>query len=147
MERSAGGVVYRPTPGGPEFLVLKDRYGNWGLPKGHVEEAEEPIEAAMRECREETGLTGLTAGPHLGTIDWHFRRRGRRIHKFCDFYLIEAPAHAEPRPQRAEGISRVTWLPARTAVERISYENTREIARRAAERLGHPMDPPDREGT
>jgi hypothetical protein len=57
------------------------------------------------------------------------------IHKFCDFYLLEAPADAEPRPQQEEGISQAVWLPATTALERIAYENTREITRQAIEAL------------
>ncbi|MGZ7215501.1 NUDIX hydrolase, partial [Streptococcus pyogenes] len=28
----------------------------WDIPKGHIEEGETPIEAAIRECREETGF-------------------------------------------------------------------------------------------
>ncbi len=135
IERSAGGVLYRRAPAGPEVLVIKDRYGQWGLPKGHVENEEAPLEAAIRECSEETGILGLQPGPPLGTIDWFFRRGGHRIHKFCDFFLLEAPADAEPRPQDVEGISEAVWLPAEAAVEQIGYENTRELARRAVEVL------------
>ena len=37
------------------FLLLR-AYRNWDFPKGLVEPGEEPIEAAIREVREETGL-------------------------------------------------------------------------------------------
>jgi 8-oxo-dGTP pyrophosphatase MutT (NUDIX family) len=133
VERSAGGVLVRTGPRGTEFLVIRDRYGHWGLPKGHIEEGEQALAAARRECIEETGIEDLTAGPHLGRIQWRFRRRGRSIEKSCDFYLFTAPRDAEPQPQHAEGISQAVWLPAAEAVARIGYENTREIARRAAE--------------
>lgn len=136
VERSAGGVVTRRgDAGGPDFLVIRDRYGHWGLPKGHLEAGEDPLAAALRECAEETGVHSLQPGPHLGTIDWRFRRRGRSIHKYCDFFLLTAPAGAEPRPQTAEGISQAVWLPADEAVQRIDYENTRRIAERAAAHL------------
>lgn len=135
VERSAGGVLVRAGARGPEILVIRDRYGHWGLPKGHIEEGEEALAAALRECAEETGIEGLTAGPHIGRIEWRFRRGGRPIEKTCDFYLFSAPRDAEPRPLAAEGISQAVWLPAAEAVERIDYENTREVARRAAEML------------
>lgn len=136
VERSAGGVVYRRGSAGVlELLVIKDGYGNWGLPKGHVEGGEDPLQAALRECEEEAGLASLAPHGLLGTIDWHFRRGARLIHKVCDFYLFEAPADAEPHPQRDEGISEAVWLPADAALARITYENTREIGRRAVGRL------------
>lgn len=142
VEHSAGGVLVRRGARGPELLVIKDRYGNWGLPKGHLEEGEESLAAAIRECSEETGIEGLTPGPHLGRIQWRFRRRARSIQKFCDFYLLYAPDDAEPEPQRAEGITQAVWLPAAEAVARIGYENTREIVRHAAERVARTADGP-----
>lgn len=62
---SAGILVYRRTtdgslevllahPGGP-FFRSKDE-GAWSIPKGLVESDETPIEAAVREFREETGV-------------------------------------------------------------------------------------------
>lgn len=55
---SAGVVVVRDPDDGARFLLLR-AYRNWDCPKGLVEEGEEPLEAAMREAREEAGLTDL----------------------------------------------------------------------------------------
>ncbi len=85
IEHSSGGVVARHMDGAVHLLLIRDPYGKWGLPKGHVEDGESSREAALREVREETGLTGLDAGPSLGTIDWYFRFKGELVHKFCDF--------------------------------------------------------------
>ena len=39
-EVSAGGVVFRRVPEeGLRFLLIKDSYDKWGLPKGHLEDA------------------------------------------------------------------------------------------------------------
>jgi predicted NUDIX family NTP pyrophosphohydrolase len=46
--------VFLVHPGGP-FWVKKDA-GAWSLPKGEIGEGEDPLEAAKREFREETGL-------------------------------------------------------------------------------------------
>lgn len=55
---SAGVAVLRDTPAGRRFLLLRAwRY--WDFPKGAVEPGETPLQAAVREVREETGLDDL----------------------------------------------------------------------------------------
>jgi predicted NUDIX family NTP pyrophosphohydrolase len=46
--------VFLTHPGGP-FWTKKDD-GSWSIPKGECEGHEDPLEAAKREFREETGL-------------------------------------------------------------------------------------------
>lgn len=55
---AAGVVVVRQTPDGYRFLLLR-AYRNWDFPKGLVEAGEEPLAAAMRETKEETGIDDL----------------------------------------------------------------------------------------
>ncbi len=133
-ETSAGGVVFRLTPEGPKFLLIKDAYHKWGLPKGHLDRGEVPEAAARREVGEETGLQDLVMHRPLGMIDWYFRFRGRLIHKFCHFFLCEA-ATGTPVPQMEEGISQCCWYSYSDAVQTISYENARQILRQAGEAL------------
>ena len=118
----------------PYVLLLRDSYQHWGLPKGHLEAGETPACAALREVEEETGLGDLVLGPELHTIDWFFRARGRLIHKYCHFYLIESPT-GETCPQATEGITACAWVPLPQALEQISYDNAREVLRRAVEQL------------
>ncbi len=134
VETSAGGVIYRRCEGRVHVLLIRDAYQHWGLPKGHVEGTETASDAALREVAEETGLCQLRLGPRLRTIDWHFRFRGRLIHKYCHFYLIESPA-GDTCPQAEEGITECVWLPLEDAIEAISYENAREVLQLAAEAL------------
>ena len=81
QEVSAGGVVVRHGDGGPLFLLIRDSYGNWGFPKGHLEDGEAPEAAALREVVEESGLARVESRGELRTIDWYFRFRGRLIQK------------------------------------------------------------------
>jgi 8-oxo-dGTP pyrophosphatase MutT (NUDIX family) len=134
VETSAGGVVFRRTDIGVRVLLIRDPYANWGLPKGHLEPEETPEQAAVREVEEETGLRDLAVVDRLPTIDWYFRDRGRLIHKFCHFFLIEAAA-GEPVPQADEGITDCTWLDVKVALDRVGYANAREVIRAAAQRL------------
>jgi 8-oxo-dGTP pyrophosphatase MutT (NUDIX family) len=53
---SAGGVVINRRG---EILVVSQHGTSWSLPKGHIEEGEDPLTAALREIHEETGVTQL----------------------------------------------------------------------------------------
>ncbi|MBI4409456.1 MAG: NUDIX hydrolase [Gemmatimonadetes bacterium] len=133
VEMSAGGVVYRAGRE-PLFLLIRDPYQNWGLPKGHIEPDETPEQAALREVAEETGLADLRPRGELPTIDWFFRDRGRLVHKYCHFFLLES-RRGEAKPQVDEGISDCLWLPLPAALEKISYGNAREVLRAAGRRV------------
>ena len=132
-EVSAGGIVFRRDAAGVfHFLLIKDSYGNWGFPKGHLEDGESPADAAQRETEEETGLQGLRLHGPIRIIDWHFRFRGRFIHKYCHFFLFES-ADGEAVPQHDEGITACNWWPLEEALGELSYENARGVLRRAGD--------------
>jgi 8-oxo-dGTP pyrophosphatase MutT (NUDIX family) len=134
LEVSAGGIVFRRQDGEqqPRYLLIRDSYDNWGFPKGHLENGESPAEAAIRETAEETGLNHLTLQGPIRVIDWHFRFRGRHIHKYCHFFLFESPA-GDASPQLAEGITACQWRTLDEALEVLSYDNARGVLKRAGE--------------
>ncbi|MGM0668440.1 MAG: NUDIX hydrolase [Gemmatimonadota bacterium] len=129
-EWSAGGVVLRRILGVVHVLLIRDPYGNWGLPKGHIEGTEAPQQAGLREVEEETGLVDLTLGRKLRTIDWYFRLKGKLVHKHCTFFLMTSDS-GDPIPEEAEGITDCAWLPLLQAVDMVGYENAREVLRDA----------------
>jgi len=55
---SAGVVVVRPSEEGWRFLLLR-AFNHWDFPKGMVESGEEPLEAALREVKEESLIDDL----------------------------------------------------------------------------------------
>ena len=55
---SCGAVVVRETDRGWVTLMLR-AYHNWDFPKGLCEAGEQPLEAAVREVGEETGVQDL----------------------------------------------------------------------------------------
>jgi 8-oxo-dGTP pyrophosphatase MutT (NUDIX family) len=133
LEVSAGGIVFRRIPGeAARYLLIRDSYNNWGFPKGHLEGDESPAQAALRETAEETGLANLILQGPIRVIDWHFRFRGRHIHKYCHFFLFESP-DGEACPQVDEGITACQWRPLPEALEVLSYDNARGVLKRAGE--------------
>lgn len=64
VQRSAGLVLFRRTPKGVQILLghmggpyyVKKEQGAWSIPKGMIEEGEDPLAAAFRECEEELGI-------------------------------------------------------------------------------------------
>lgn len=54
--KSAGGVVLNKNE---EILVVNQNGNSWSLPKGHIDEGEEVLEAAVREIYEESGISKL----------------------------------------------------------------------------------------
>jgi 8-oxo-dGTP pyrophosphatase MutT (NUDIX family) len=126
IETSAGGVVFRRSGDQAFFLLIRDPYENWGLPKGHLEAGETPEQAALREVGEETGIERLELRSPLGTIDWFFREGPDLIHKYCHFFLMETDDEAT-RPQVDEGISECLWLPLPEALKTLTYDNARAV--------------------
>lgn len=55
---SAGVVPVRQTEEGPRYLLLRC-YSYWDFPKGAIEPEETKIDAAIRECKEESSIEDL----------------------------------------------------------------------------------------
>ncbi|WP_455286547.1 NUDIX domain-containing protein [Cupriavidus necator] len=96
-KRSAGLVVVRRVANEWHCLVLR-AYRNWDLPKGLPEPEEGPLQAALREAREETGLSGLDL--HWGEDYRETERYGRG--KIARFYLALSPSGEVSLPISAE---------------------------------------------
>jgi 8-oxo-dGTP pyrophosphatase MutT (NUDIX family) len=136
---SAGGVLYRRKAGRIDVCIIQPRGTvRWQLPKGWIEEGEEPEQAAVREVAEETGCRGRVEGL-LDEIDYWFYgdEKGEkvRIHKNVTFYLLR---YEEGDPSQADPyeVAEVRWLPAPAALQKIEFTNERLILQKGLELLG-----------
>ncbi|GAA3473757.1 NUDIX hydrolase [Nonomuraea roseola] len=109
--RAAGAVVWR---GDEVALVHRPKYDDWTFPKGKVKPGEHVIAAALREVREETGLTVLL-GRALPAV--HYLRKGRL--KRVDYWTARAVSgEFVPGPE----VDELVWLTRDAARARLSYE-------------------------
>jgi len=98
-------------------------------------------ETAIREIREETGLTGLRYVSPLGRTDFRFRRGKTLIEKSVYLFLFEAAPDAKEELPGTEGIMTAEWIPAGKAVTASGYRNLDKLLAKAL-RLTSPQPAP-----
>jgi 8-oxo-dGTP diphosphatase len=115
--RAAGGVAWRPGPDGePEILLVhRTKYDDWSLPKGKTEPGEALPVTAVREVLEEGGAQ-LALGRRLTSVRYNVGGRPKRVHYWAA-RVLSVDAQAVPNHE----VDAVTWLPARRAVDKVSY--------------------------
>lgn len=108
-----------------EVLVLRRARGrspgSWETVHGHIEASETPVQAALREIREETGLAPLRLY-NMSRVEAFYRHAGDTIALipvFAAFVDGAAEARCSPEHDRAE------WLTPARAAERFSWPRER----------------------
>lgn len=119
----AGGVVYRETSGAVEYLLVRPRASakEWVLPKGHIDENETAVTAALREVREETGAVCSAEG-RIGELRFEFERDGRKERISAEFYLMKLT-----RTEKADEDREVAWRPFPEAREALTHAEARQL--------------------
>lgn len=133
---SAGGIVFRFADSIPQLVVGRRKRekdtSTWTLPKGTPDPGETLEQTALREVREETGLTVRILSP-LDAIKYSFVQRGTRIHKTVHYFMME------PTGGGLEGHDRefeeVRWVSFDEAADLLSFETERSLVGLAATRL------------
>ena len=125
-EFSAGGVVVR---GDQIVAIVPTRRAADGsrvlaLPKGHVDPGETPIQAAVREVREETGIVAEPVC-ELGESRYWYRRDGRTIGKAVSFFLFNYLSG--DTADHDDEVEEVRWIDIRQAEKELSHDAEREM--------------------
>jgi len=107
-----------------------DRHGQllWSLPKGHIEDGETVEQTAVREVKEETGISARVLRP-LGSIDYWFVAERRRVHKTVHHFLLEAEG-GELSDEDVE-VTEVAWVPVAELETKLAYADERKLVRKA----------------
>ncbi len=118
---AAGGLVINEAG----YLLVIHRLGMWDLPKGKMEENENPRETALREVEEECGITGLEVVEELPATYHTYPHKGREVLKHTHWFLMRYRGTLAPTPQTEEDISEVKFMPPEEVAEAVknTYES------------------------
>jgi len=103
--------------------------GTWALPKGLIDPGEKPDVTAVREVREETGVTAELVRK-LGDVRYVYTRGGQRIFKIVSFYLLRYRSGRldELDPAMRREVAEARWLPLDEAPRLLAYRGERQMA-------------------
>lgn len=120
---AAGGIVEKGA--GKELriaVVYRARHDDWSLPKGKQDPGETLAETALREVREETGLSASFTG-FAGVVHYYHGP----LPKVVLYWKMVPDQEAEFKP--SPEVQRLLWLTPAEALARISYEDEKKLLR------------------
>ncbi len=126
---SAGIVVYRKDNENIKYLLLHYPGGHWDFPKGKIEEGEDVEQTARRELKEETGIVNVKILPaYHDYVEYFFRIDNEIYYKYVTFFLGKVEHDAVVLSHEHQGYE---WLGYKQALERITYQNAKDLLKRA----------------
>ena len=130
MIEAAGGVVWRTTAHGrlKVLLVHRPRYDDWSFPKGKLLPGEDALTAALREVKEETGLT---CEPGLQLPDVVYVDRKQRQKRVRYWAMEPVGGHFRVNDE----VDTVSWMRAEDAMQRLTYGHDLPVLGRISELL------------
>jgi len=132
-QKSAGIVLFRNASNKNEFLLLNYPQGHWDFVKGKVEEGETPHETAIRETKEETGITNIEfVDGFEESVEYDFRFKKEDIHKKVIFFLAKTN---EKNIKLSHEHNDYLWLEYNDALKKTTFENAKNVLTKANEFL------------
>lgn len=120
MIKAAGAVLWRDAGGNVEVAVVhRQRYDDWSLPKGKLDQGETIPACAVREVEEETGFS-CVLGRHLNQVSYSVKG----VPKTVDYYAAEAVSGSFAAN---EEVDELRWLPVTEASALLTYAPDREV--------------------
>ena len=112
---AAGGWVWNEI----DELLMIFRENHWDIPKGHLDDGESIEECAIREVKEETGVSNLEIISRIGISRHIYEYQGRAVLKVTHWYKMKASSKEILKPQAEEGIEKVQWVAESYVKERL----------------------------
>ena len=132
-EKSAGIVLFRNDSDKNEFLLLNYPQGHWDFVKGKIERNETSHETALRETKEETGITNIEfIDGFEESVEYDFRFKKENIHKKVIFFLAKTN---EKNIKLSHEHNDYLWLEYNDALKKTTFENAKNVLTKANEFL------------
>ena len=129
QERSAGIVLFREDSGKKLFLLLHYPSGHWDFVKGRIEKGEQEKEAAIREAREETGITDVEfIDGFEEKIHYTYQYDGKQVKKEVIFFLGKTKTSNVTISD--EHLDHV-WLEYDLAYSKTTYQNAKSLLQKS----------------
>ena len=133
-ETSAGIVLFRSISNENEFLLLNYPQGHWDFIKGKMEKKETPRETALRETKEETGISDIEfIDGFEESVEYDFRFNDENIHKKVIFFL--AKTETLQTVSLSHEHNDYLWLGYNDALKKTTYGNAKNVLSKANELL------------
>ncbi len=128
-ETSAGIVIFRKEGSKILFLLLHYPSGHWDFVKGKMEKGESTHETAIREAKEETGITDITFLENFEEwIKYEFQYQGELVRKKVVFFLAETKTK---KVMISHEHLDYTWMDYNTSMEKTTFDNAKTVLTRA----------------
>ena len=128
-ETSAGIVLFRKEDSKILFLLLHYPSGHWDFVKGKMEKNETAHETAVRETKEETGITDIKFLDDFEEwIEYNFQFQGDLVHKKVVFFLAETKTKEVLISHEHLDY---TWMDYQTAMEKTTFDNAKTVLTKA----------------
>ena len=128
-ETSAGIVIFRKEGIKKLFLLLHYPSGHWDFVKGKMEKGETTHQTAIREAKEETGITDITFVENFEEwIKYNFKYQGELVQKKVVFFLAETKTKEIKISHEHSGY---TWLDYNESMEKTTFDNAKTVLTKA----------------
>ena len=132
-ETSAGIVLFRKEESKILFLLLHYPSGHWDFVKGKMEKGESTHQTAIREAKEETGITDITFIENFEEwIEYNFKHQGELVQKKVVFFLAETKTKEVKISHEHSGY---TWMDYNSSMEKTTFDNAKTVLTKAQKLL------------
>ena len=133
-EVSAGIILFNEIED-KEFLLLNYPSKHWDFVKGKMEKDETPHETALRETKEETGISDVEfIDGFKEEIEYYFYADNQEIHKKVIFFLGKTKTIDIILSHEHLGF---IWLDFDNALEKITYKNAKNLLKKSRKLLNN----------
>ena len=136
-ETSAGIVLYRKENAKNLFLLLHYPSGHWDFVKGKMEKNETTHETAIRETKEETGITDIVFTENFEEwIEYNFKYQGELVQKKVVFFLAETKTKEIEISHEHSGY---IWMDYNASMEKTTFDNAKTVLTKAEKLLSNTL--------